>query len=174
MSNKTAFPSDTADKVLVRMPDGMRDHLKAAAKANNRTMNAEIVVRLEQSFKELADSTDPMIGTSYARPLALGIFGEQIRLQLAISALESQARVSLSKLKKVQASITQIKAALAKAEAKEDGGKTRLMESSLSDEMKWLREVELEYTSTVEELAELKRALTAAQANGDNRFQLGA
>ncbi|MDD2711303.1 MAG: Arc family DNA-binding protein [Simplicispira sp.] len=50
MNDKTAFPSDTADKVLVRMPDGMRDHLKAAAKTNNRTMNAEIVARLQQSF----------------------------------------------------------------------------------------------------------------------------
>ena len=50
MSDKTAFPSDTADKVLVRMPDGMRDQLKDAAKTNNRTMNAEIVARLQQSF----------------------------------------------------------------------------------------------------------------------------
>lgn len=50
MNNKPAFPSDAADKVLVRMPDGMRDQLKSAAKANNRTMNAEIVSRLEDSF----------------------------------------------------------------------------------------------------------------------------
>lgn len=51
MENKDAFPSDVADKVLVRMPDGMRDKLKAAAKTNCRTMNAEIVARLEQTFQ---------------------------------------------------------------------------------------------------------------------------
>ena len=56
MIDKTAFPSDTADKVLVRMPDGMRDQLKAAAKASNRTMNAEIVARLQASFGSLQGS----------------------------------------------------------------------------------------------------------------------
>ncbi|MEN5424387.1 Arc family DNA-binding protein [Comamonas aquatica] len=38
------------DKYIIRFPDGMRDRLKDAAKANNRTLNAEIVARLERSF----------------------------------------------------------------------------------------------------------------------------
>ena len=38
----------TEDKYIVRFPDGMRDKLKAEAKANNRTLNAEIVARLAQ------------------------------------------------------------------------------------------------------------------------------
>lgn len=42
--------SRTLDKVIVRLPDGMRDRIKAAAKANKRSMNAEIVARLEESF----------------------------------------------------------------------------------------------------------------------------
>lgn len=50
MNEKSAFPSDSADKVLVRMPDGMRSRLKDEAKGNNRTMNAEIVTRLQASF----------------------------------------------------------------------------------------------------------------------------
>ncbi|WP_053843941.1 Arc family DNA-binding protein [Paracidovorax avenae] len=50
MEPKIQYPSDQADKVLVRMPDGMRDQLKSAAKANNRTLNAEIVSRLQDSF----------------------------------------------------------------------------------------------------------------------------
>ena len=50
MAEKNLYPSDQADKVLVRMPDGMRDRLKEVAKANNRTLNAEIVARLERSF----------------------------------------------------------------------------------------------------------------------------
>ncbi len=50
MTEKNLYPSDQADKVLVRMPDGMRDRLKEVAKSNNRTLNAEIVARLERSF----------------------------------------------------------------------------------------------------------------------------
>lgn len=56
MTDKAAFPSDAADKVLVRMPDGMRDRIKEEAKANKRTMNAEIVARLAQSFEPSGDT----------------------------------------------------------------------------------------------------------------------
>lgn len=38
------------DKFMLRLPDGMRDRIKAAAEANNRSMNAEIVARIEGSF----------------------------------------------------------------------------------------------------------------------------
>ncbi|TAM86667.1 MAG: Arc family DNA-binding protein [Candidimonas sp.] len=34
------------------MPDGMRDRIKVAAQASGRSMNAEIVYRLEQSFSD--------------------------------------------------------------------------------------------------------------------------
>lgn len=39
-----------SDKFIIRLPDGMRDRIKAAAEANNRSMNAEIVARLERSL----------------------------------------------------------------------------------------------------------------------------
>lgn len=35
------------DKYVIRLPDGMRERLKADAEASNRSMNAEIVARLE-------------------------------------------------------------------------------------------------------------------------------
>lgn len=37
-----------SDKFMLRLPDGMRDRIKAAADANNRSMNAEIILALEQ------------------------------------------------------------------------------------------------------------------------------
>lgn len=40
-----------SDRFIVRLPDGMRDRIKDAAAANNRSMNAEIVARLEESFE---------------------------------------------------------------------------------------------------------------------------
>lgn len=44
------FPSAKQDQFVVRLPDGMRDQIKYAAELNNRSMNAEIVARIEQSF----------------------------------------------------------------------------------------------------------------------------
>lgn len=43
-------PSKQLDQFVVRLPDGMRDQIKYAAEANNRSMNAEIVARLAASF----------------------------------------------------------------------------------------------------------------------------
>lgn len=34
------------DKYVIRFPEGMRDEIKAAAEANGRSMNAEIIARL--------------------------------------------------------------------------------------------------------------------------------
>jgi len=44
------FPSRGLDKFVLRLPEGMRDKIGVAARANKRTMNAEIVQRLEASF----------------------------------------------------------------------------------------------------------------------------
>jgi len=40
-----------AERFMLRMPDGMRKRLHAAAEANNRSLNAEIVARLEVSLE---------------------------------------------------------------------------------------------------------------------------
>lgn len=49
-----------SDKIMLRVPDGMRDRIAEVAKANGRSMNAEIVARLQASFdagagKEIAE-----------------------------------------------------------------------------------------------------------------------
>lgn len=44
------FPSDKLDQYIVRFPDGMRDLLKSEAEKNGRSMNAEIITRLEASL----------------------------------------------------------------------------------------------------------------------------
>lgn len=53
--------SRALDKVIVRLPDGMRDHLKDVAQLNKRSMNAEIVAQLEQHralTESIAELTD--------------------------------------------------------------------------------------------------------------------
>lgn len=50
MTKRELYPSETQDRFIVRLPDGMRERIKAAADANNRSMNSEIVARLQASF----------------------------------------------------------------------------------------------------------------------------
>lgn len=50
MTNEKATGRDS-DKIMLRVPDGMRDRIATAAKINNRSMNAEIVSRLQASFE---------------------------------------------------------------------------------------------------------------------------
>lgn len=45
-----ATNSRTADKFVVRLPDGMRERVAEVARANHRSMNSEIIDRLEQSL----------------------------------------------------------------------------------------------------------------------------
>jgi len=44
--------SRTADKFVVRLPDGLRNKIFDVAGDNQRSMNGEIVYRLEQSLRD--------------------------------------------------------------------------------------------------------------------------
>ncbi|QCI14061.1 Arc family DNA-binding protein [Pseudomonas putida] len=46
----SATNSRTADKFVVRLPDGMREQVAEVARKNHRSMNSEIIDRLEQSL----------------------------------------------------------------------------------------------------------------------------
>jgi hypothetical protein len=54
---KKPYPSETQDRFIVRLPDGMRDRIAELAKSNNRSMNAEIVQRLEWALPVLSAPT---------------------------------------------------------------------------------------------------------------------
>ncbi len=51
MPIKKRFPSDKQDQYIVRFPDGMRDRIKVAAKQSGRSMNAEIIYRLQTTLE---------------------------------------------------------------------------------------------------------------------------
>lgn len=55
MAREKIYPSESQDRYIVRFPDGMRDRIAEAAKANNRSMNSEIIARLEASFESSID-----------------------------------------------------------------------------------------------------------------------
>jgi len=45
-------PGRDSDQFALRLPDGMRDRIKAAADENQRSMNAEIVSTLREKYPE--------------------------------------------------------------------------------------------------------------------------
>lgn len=51
--------SRTADKFVVRLPEGMRERIAHVARVNHRSMNSEIIDRLERSMSETGD--EPLV-----------------------------------------------------------------------------------------------------------------
>ncbi|WP_277052046.1 Arc family DNA-binding protein [Zestomonas thermotolerans] len=47
---KQTYSSRTADKFVVRLPEGMRERIADIARSHHRSMNSEIIARLEQSM----------------------------------------------------------------------------------------------------------------------------
>ena len=58
---QTTYPSQIADRFLVRLPDGMREEIAASAQANNRSMTKEIVLRLQSSFTPTANDLPVLV-----------------------------------------------------------------------------------------------------------------
>ena len=54
-------PSRDLDKVIVRLPDGVREMLKLQAEHNQRSMNAEIVARLLESLEPWQPGDEPIV-----------------------------------------------------------------------------------------------------------------
>lgn len=79
--SKDLPPSRTAEQFVVRFPDGMRDRIAAEAKQNNRSMNAEIVARLSDSF-EVAERTAEQAFQEGFESASLRIEVERLREQL--------------------------------------------------------------------------------------------
>lgn len=55
------------DQYPLRFPDGMRAKLKDAAAQNNRSMNSEIISRIEASFQAGSSSLDGEIAALISR-----------------------------------------------------------------------------------------------------------
>lgn len=63
MSQKRSKP----DQYQLRFPPGLRERIKAEADANNRSMNAEIIARLEESLSGRFESLDSEYQTNTRR-----------------------------------------------------------------------------------------------------------
>jgi len=49
-TTQAIYSSRTADKFVVRLPDGMREQIAEVAKESHRSMNSEIIARLKKSL----------------------------------------------------------------------------------------------------------------------------
>ena len=65
--NTDKYSSRTADKFVIRLPDGMRTRIEDVAKQNHRSMNAELVRRIEHSLLE-DEGHDGTLGMSIDSP----------------------------------------------------------------------------------------------------------
>lgn len=67
---KSERAPQVADKYVLRMPDGMRDQITSRAKANNRSMNAEIILMLQQAMNLNAGGSSAVDVEALAEALA--------------------------------------------------------------------------------------------------------
>lgn len=89
-----------ADKYVLRMPDGMRDKITALAKANNRSMNAEMVLMLQQAIDARANAVPGVDVDALAEAVALRVAKGDSRSSAIVEALaEALAPKLAAKLK---------------------------------------------------------------------------
>jgi hypothetical protein len=69
MAARKLYPSEQQDRLIVRFPDGMRDRIAALAKANGRSMNAEVISMIEASFRRNERPTDEQQKTDLAQEI---------------------------------------------------------------------------------------------------------
>ena len=92
------YPSHRQQRFIVRLPDGMRDRVAEAAKRNNRSMNAEVVSRLERSFETPPDEADVRSELAAARLLRMTPKGDPHEVRLAqLERRVQELEVKLSK-----------------------------------------------------------------------------
>lgn len=51
-----------SDQIALRLPPGLRDAVKAAAKANGRSMNSEVIQILDRALRSEATATGAKFG----------------------------------------------------------------------------------------------------------------
>ena len=95
-------PGRGSDQFPLRLPDGMRDRIKAAADENGRSMNSEIVDRLEASFEievNLKDTIEKLEGSTASYKAAAKAEAEaNQRLNQAMQTV-TQTREIMNKVK---------------------------------------------------------------------------
>ena len=91
-------PSRKLDQYIVRFPDGMRDRLKDEALKNKRSLNAEIVARLEASF-EHSDGVVLELKEDDLRKVIIGIMADGASREEVREAFRIMGKVAKEELR---------------------------------------------------------------------------
>lgn len=62
------YDSRTADKFVVRLPEGMRERISEVSKVHHRSMNSEIIARLETSLVEESEAATILVDAGSLTP----------------------------------------------------------------------------------------------------------
>ncbi|MBZ9919116.1 Arc family DNA-binding protein [Mesorhizobium sp. BR1-1-12] len=80
------------DKYVLRMPDGLRDRIKAAAELNKRSMNAEMVATLEEKYPAPVDFDQEAFMEKWINPILEDDASDHRRHQKLIRAADEAAK----------------------------------------------------------------------------------
>lgn len=98
------FPSEIQERFIVRLPDGMRDRIAQSAKASGRSMNAEVVARLQASFVEgPASATGGTIHKSPSLQRMLESLPVDLSSQYALHLYNTELKVAQAELEEAYA-----------------------------------------------------------------------
>lgn len=99
----TSKPGRGSDQFPLRLPDGMRDQIKEAADRNGRSMNAEIVARLEASFTASASVTHSTLAealAAYGDPQTF-LAAETMKLRHLLERFEQKGMISKDEMREM-------------------------------------------------------------------------
>lgn len=65
------YPSQEADRFNVRMPEGLRERLRASAESNHRSMNSELIFHLDRALPLQVRRTATGAGSKARTPAAV-------------------------------------------------------------------------------------------------------
>ena len=103
------FPSQLQERFIIRLPDGMRDRIAEAAKASGRSMNAEIVSRLQSTFGPepgtWARTFPYAAAAAFATPAERDAAAAEAAAAAALEARQIQARTRYEALTSLQINI---------------------------------------------------------------------
>lgn len=86
MKKSTAPTGRSSDKFMLRLPDGMRDTISELAKASGRSMNAELVHRIQRTIDEDAELSAS--GVKYIEDLNISRTARSLPLGTVLTSQE--------------------------------------------------------------------------------------
>lgn len=66
--SREPYPSDVADRFMLRLPGDLRARVKAQAQRNRRSMNAEIVLMIEAGLERTPSDLSSCSGQTEKEP----------------------------------------------------------------------------------------------------------